>query len=156
MKIIRNEKLIKRNAQIGGWVTLAAMLLLLGGLFVNLRNLAGATEQSFYITMIAFVGGFVLMQVGLYLGKRFGGRPRPDETLDAALKGLPNDYTIYHFTTPVAHLLVGPAGVWALLPYRQRGLITYNKNRWRINNGGFAQNYMSVFGQEGIGRHYLE
>ena len=51
---------------------------------------------------------------------------------------------------------MGPAGVWTLLPYRQRGVVTYTKNRWRIGNGGFLQAYMSIFGQEGIGRPDLE
>jgi len=58
--------------------------------------------------------------------------------------------------TPASHLLAGPAGVWILLPYRQRGVVTYAKNRWRVGKGGFLQAYMSIFGQEGIGRPDLE
>jgi hypothetical protein len=92
----------------------------------------------------------------MYMGNRWGRSPRPDEKIDAGLKGLPGDYTIYHFVTPASHLLVGPAGVWILLPYRQRGVVKYTKNRWRVGNGGFLQAYMSIFGQEGIGRPDLE
>jgi hypothetical protein len=43
-------------------------------------------------------------------------------------------------------------GVWVLLPYHQRGIVTYERNRWRLRGGGFVQAYMSIFGQEGIGR----
>ena len=46
--------------------------------------------------------------------------------------------------------------MWTLLPYRQRGEVTYTKNRWRVGKGGFMQAYMSIFGQEGIGRPDLE
>jgi hypothetical protein len=103
-------------------------------------------------SMVALVFGFLLTQIGLYMGNRWGRSPRPDEQLDAGLKGLPGEFTIYHYTAPAANLLVGPAGVWVLLVYRQRGAVTYVKNRWRVGGGGLLQAYMSIFGQEGIGR----
>lgn len=152
MKIIRNEKLIKRNGKIGGWAILAAIIILGAGFFINVNNLSGDDAQFFYLTLGSFIVGLILVQVGLYLTNRYGGRPRIDEKIDAALKGLSGDFHMYHFTTPVSHLLVGPAGIWALLPYRQRGVIAYTKDRWRLNNGGLIQAYMSIFGQEGLGR----
>jgi hypothetical protein len=88
------------------------------------------------------------------LGRR--RRPRPDEKLDAGLKGLPGDFTIYHYTTPASHLLVGPAGVWLLMPYHQRGQVTFKKNRWQMSGGGFLQSYMRIFGQESLGRPDIE
>ena len=106
--------------------------------------------------MTALVLGFILTQIGMYMGNRWGRSPRPDENLDAGLKGLPGDYTIYHFIAPASHLLVGPAGIWTLIPYRQRGVVTYSKNRWRVVHGGALQAYMSIFGQEGIGRPEME
>jgi hypothetical protein len=63
---------------------------------------------------------------------------------------------IYHYTTPVSHLLVGPAGVWVLMPYHQRGQVAFKKNRWRLSGGGFVQSYMRIFGQEGLGRPDIE
>jgi hypothetical protein len=72
------------------------------------------------------------------------------------LKGLPGDVSLYHYVTPAAHLLVGPMGLWIILPYHQRGEVTYERNRWRLRRGGFMQAYMTVFGQEGIGRPDLE
>jgi hypothetical protein len=49
-------------------------------------------------------------------------------------------------------LLVGPAGVWLIKPYHQRGQVLFSKNRWRMSGGGFLQSYMRVFGQESLGR----
>ena len=63
---------------------------------------------------------------------------------------------IYHYITTSAHLLVGPAGIWVLLPKHQRGMITYQKNRWRQKGGGILLAYLKIFGQEGIGRPDLE
>ncbi|MEW6086049.1 MAG: hypothetical protein AB1607_15760 [Chloroflexota bacterium] len=156
MKTIRNDKLIKRNSRIGGWAMALAVIILLGGFYVNIGNVSTDDLQSFYLILASFIIGFILVQVGLYLVNRYGGYPRVDEKLDAALKGLPGDFTIYHFMTPASHLLVGPAGIWILLPYRQRGVISYSKNRWRVSGGGFLQAYMTIFGQEGIGRPDLE
>jgi len=67
-----------------------------------------------------------------------------------------SEFTLYHYSSPVSHLLVGPSGVWVLLPYHQRGKITFEKNRWKLSGGGFLQGYMRVFGQEGIGRPEID
>lgn len=147
MKIIKNEQLIKRNAKIGSWTSLAAIAVLGFGMYISFTRM-----ELISFTLASLVVGFTLTQVGMYLGNKFGRSPRPDERLDAGLKGLPNEYAIYHYTTPVSHLLVGPAGVWVLKPYHQRGQVTYRKNRWRIGGGGFFQSYMRIFGQEGLGR----
>jgi hypothetical protein len=154
MKIIKNERLIKRNGRIGGWLSIAALIVLGGGMYISFTN--PSNPQLFTYAMTSLVLGFILTQVSMYMGNRWGRSPRPDESLDAALKGLPGDYTVYHFITPVPHLLVGPAGIWTLIPYRQRGVVTYHKNRWRISKGGALQAYMSIFGQEGIGRPDME
>jgi hypothetical protein len=151
MKTIKNEKLIKRNSQIGQWTSLGALLILGGGMYLSFTK-----PQLFSYSLIALVVGFLLTQVGMYFGNRFGRSPRPDEKLDAGLKGLPGDFTMYHYVTPVSHLLVGPAGIWVIIPMRQRGKVSYVKNRWKLTGGGFAQSYMSIFGQEGLGRPDLD
>jgi hypothetical protein len=63
---------------------------------------------------------------------------------------------MYHYTAPASHLLVGPAGVWVLLPFHQRGQVTFRKNRWKMSGGGFLQSYMRIFGQENLGRPDIE
>lgn len=151
MKIVINEKTLKRNAAIGRYTTLAAMLILIGGVYASV-----ALPDQFALSMGALLLGFILSQVGIYFGSRFSRRPRIDEAITAALKGLSREFTLYHFTTPVSHLLVGPAGVWIILPYTQRGRITYAKNRWRQQTRGFAQAYMKIFAQEGLGRPDLD
>lgn len=151
MKIVINEKTIKRNAAIGRYTTLAAMLILVGGVYVSV-----AMPEQFALSVGALLLGFILSQVGIYFGSRWSRRPRVDEAITAALKGLTRDFTLYHYTTPVSHLLVGPAGVWVILPYTQRGRITYAKNRWQQQTRGFAQAYMKIFAQEGIGRPDLD
>jgi hypothetical protein len=151
MKIISNEKLIQRNGRIGSGLSVAALVVLGLGMYISL-----ARQDLFLYALIALVVGFVMTQIGMYMGNKFGRRPRPDEKLDAGLKGLTGDYTLYHYKTPASHLLVGPAGVWLLMPYHQRGQVVFKKNRWQMSGGGFIQSYMRIFGQESLGRPDIE
>ena len=151
MKIIKNEKLIKRNGKIGQWTSLGALVVLGLGMYLTFYRV-----DLFAYSIAALLVGFIMTQVGMYMGNRYGRSPRPDEKLDAGLKGLQNEFSIYHYIMPASHLLVGPAGIWVLLPYHQRGQVTYKKNRWHMGGGGFLQGYMRIFGQEGLGRPDLE
>lgn len=151
MKIIKNEKLIKRNAKIGQYTSIGALVVLGVGMYISFTQ-----PELFVWALGALLVGFTLTQIGMYFGNRWGRSPRPDEKLDTGLKGLTKDYSIYHWTTSISHLLVGPAGVWVLIPYHQRGRVTYRKNRWKMSGGGLLQNYMRLLGQEGIGRPDLE
>jgi hypothetical protein len=147
MKIVTNSKLIRRNAKIGQFSSIGALAILGIGLYISF-----AKPDLYLYSLGALVLGFLLSQVGMYYGNRWGRSPRPDELIDKGLKGLGRDYIVYHYVTPAAHLLVGPAGIWTLLPYYQSGVITYEKGRWKSKGGGFIQSYLRLFGQENIGR----
>jgi len=150
MEIHTNERLIKRNARIGQITSITGLAILAGGMIISFTR-----PEMFSISLVALLVGFGLSQIGIYFGNRWGRRPRPDEVLDEALKGLDGRYSIYHYTTPTSHLLVGPAGVWVLMPRHQAGTITYdeNKNRWRQKGGNL---YLKIFAQENLGRPDLE
>jgi hypothetical protein len=147
MNITRNDRLVKRNARIGQVTMFTALAVLAGGMFVSFQY----PEQANW-SFIALLVGFVLSQVGIYYSNRYSRKPRPDELIDTALKGLDKKYTLYHYITPATHLLIGPSGVWVLLPYYQRGTITYSKGRWRQQGGGVLYQYLKLFAQEGLGR----
>jgi hypothetical protein len=151
MRIVTNEKLIRRNSRLGQIASVAGLLVLGGGFFISLRY-----PQLILAAWGALLAGFILSQLGLFYGNRWGRRPRPDEHLDQALKGMDDRYTIYHYSSPSSHLLIGPAGIWALFPYHQTGKIIYEKGRWKQKGGGFLQGYLRLFAQEGLGRPDLE
>jgi len=151
MNIIRNDKMIKRNARIGT-VTMFGGLGVLGlGMFISFRY-----PTYFSFSLLALMLGFMLSQVGIFYQNRWGRRPRLDELLDASLKGLDKKFTIYHYSSPASHLLVGPSGLWVLMPYYQRGTITFEKGRWRQKGGGIGLQYLKLFAQEGLGRPDIE
>lgn len=142
MKIITDEKLIKRNSQIGYWASLLSP--------VTLVFSAILLEQNVVLSWLIFTFGVILYQIGKLL-RKFGRGA--DLTLNKTLERLGNEYTLHHFSTPVSHLLVGPAGVWMLFPRYARGQITYNekRKRWRLaRNGLFPK--LTSFLREGLGR----
>ena len=151
MKIIKNEKLINRNAKIGQITSLSSLLILGGGMYISFQK-----PEYFTLSVGALLVGFILSQVGIYFGNRRGRSPRPDELLDQGLKGMPGDYTLYHYASPVPNLLVGPAGIWLLLPFHQHGTIIYDGKKWKSKSGGFTQSYMKIFGQENMSRPDLD
>jgi hypothetical protein len=150
MKIITNPKLIARNAKIGLWGQIIGLLLLLSATVLSFQSIT-----LLGLSLILFAFGLIISQTGIYFGNRWSRRPRPDEYLDKSLKGLDRNYTLYHYRSPIAHLLIGPAGIWALLPRNVRGKVTYLQARGRWKHKGGAA-FLKFFGQEGLGRPELD
>lgn len=160
MNILTEEKTIRRNAAIAKYATILGVGLLLLSMYFSYKfgdpQFAKDFEAYAWWMGGGLFVGFILLQVGTYFMNRFGRRPRPDELLTASLKGFTKDYTLYNYLTPVNHLLVGPAGVWIIEPYYQRGKITFRGERWHQKSDGFFMAYMKIFGQEGLGRPDLD
>jgi hypothetical protein len=148
MRVHSNEKLIKRNHTLGNVFSISALAILAVGLFLP------GTEFNtlrMSLALVCLVAGFLVFQAGNYFLNRWGRSPRPDELLTQSMKGLDSDYSIYHYETPISHLLVGPSGMIALLPYGQTGSLFYDENRkeWKQKGGNF---FLKVFGAEGLGK----
>jgi hypothetical protein len=149
MRIITHPKKIERYHKIGLYTSLGSLVLLFGAVGLTLTMNPALTSYSF----LAMLGGLILSQIGVYFANRWGKPPRIDERITQGLKGLDDRYTLYHYTTPVPHLLTGPAGVWVLVPQYQGGVITYEKDRYRQQGVNF---FSKIVGQEGIGRPEME
>lgn len=148
MKVISNDKLIKRNNRIGQITSISSLAILAIGMYFSFKD-----SQGKYITLTftSLIVGFILFQVGNFFLNRWGKSPRPDEILTQSLKGLDDKYTLYHYSTDLPHLLVGPAGVITFLPYGQVGTLKYDeaKKQWKQIGGNF---FLKAFGQEGLGK----
>lgn len=151
MKSVTNLKLIQRNAKIGQYTSFGALIVLGLGLFITFKY-----PNAFQYSLAALLVGFLMSQIGIHFTNRWGHNPRPDEIVDKSLKGLGREFTVYHYVTPISHLLVGPAGIWTIMPNFQGGVIAYDKKRWKAKGGGVLQSYMRLFGQENLGRPDLE
>jgi len=152
MKVFIDEKLIKRNKVVGNVLSLASIAILGIGMFLSFKDKDGTYLPYTFGSLIV---GFLLFQVANYYMNKWGKSPRPDEKITQALKGLDGNYSLHHYRSYVSHLLVGPAGIFALLPYNQPGSIEYNpsRNRWKQTGGNF---FLKTFGGESLGRPDLD
>jgi hypothetical protein len=148
MNIATNEPLVKRNTRIAQVAMIGGLAVLAAGMFISFRM-----PELFTLSLAALMVGFILSQIGIYYSNRWARRPRPDEVINKALKGLDGRHTLYHYIAPVSHLLVGPSGIWIFMPMHQAGKISYTKGRWKQRGGNF---YMKIFAQESLGRPDLE
>ena len=138
MKIVTNSRLIERNSKIGKYSSVGALIILGIGLYISF-----ARQDLFIYSLGALALGFILSQVGMHFGNRWGRSPRPDEIIDKSLKGLGREYVVYHYVTAASHLLVGPAGIYTIHPYHQSGEISFEKKRcWKCI---LIQRYSSFF-----------
>lgn len=83
-------------------------------------------------------GGIILSVVGIYLANRWVRPPRPEKSLDEALKKFPNSFRLYHYSgLPCRHILLTPFGIVLLHIINWEGVFTYKNGRWkeRINLG---------------------
>ncbi len=151
MKIVTNEKLIKRNSQIAKITFYASLAIFAAGLIASFQRPDDPSLLTW--TMAALILGFTFSQVSIYFQNRFGKKPRPDEHISDSLKGLDAKFTLYHYRSPLSHLLVGPSGVWGFLPYAQNGTIRFDKDRWKQKGGSVL---MRLFGGESLGRPDME
>ena len=148
MNIYIDQKLVKRNSRIGQGFMLGGLVILGAGMYISFKY-----TELFNWSLVALIAGFLASQVGIYYSNRWGRYPRPYDQLNKALKGLDGRYSLYHYITSTPHLLVGPAGIWVLMPRNQGGTISFSKGRYRQKGGNI---YMKIFAQESLGRPDLE
>ncbi len=134
MKISIDVKLIKRNKLLTQITLYAAIGLIVIGLFMSLTN---KEYSQLYLSYLVLLPAYILMQINVMMTNKWGRNPRVDQIVTNSLKGLDNKYSLFHYTTPVSHLLVGPAGIWIIKPYHQHGIITYDEKKKKyLQKGG--------------------
>lgn len=147
MKISNNSKLITRNRKISQAVLYLSLAMLVLGLIWSLTSPSVTQTQLSYLVLVP---AYILVQVSIFLANRWGRSPRPDEILVNALKGLPDQYTLYNYNAGVPHLLVGPAGLWIIKPYYHSGEISFETPKGRFQQKGGPFIISKLFAQESL------
>jgi len=142
MRLIINEKKIKRNKKIANVLTIASLAILAAGLVFAFR------PAMLLWSYVALVVGFVMTQISMYFSSRFSRSPRYDEVMAKALETIRGDYSLYVYTTPVPNLLLGPNNFYILHPVVTPGKISYENGKWKEKGRGIM---MRIIGQEGLG-----
>jgi hypothetical protein len=150
MIIIRDDAKVARYKTWAPRLLLIGLLSLIGGmviLFVFPNN-----QNVIFYQLIAMLIGWILSQIGTYLSHRYVRSPRPDETLDKAVKPVAGNGRMYHFVLPAPHVLLTPAGPIVFNLKFQSGDISYQDGKWRQSGIGMRR----FFGQEGLGKPEAE
>jgi hypothetical protein len=122
-----NERMIRRNGRLGKILTFGGMGVLVLGLILSVAYPA----QINAVLGIALVG-VLSSQFGMVFYNRWSRRPRMDEVLDDAVKGLDSRYALFHYTLNSPHVLVSPAGVFAIVPRMDEGEAAWGDGKWTL------------------------
>jgi hypothetical protein len=144
MRVVSNEKLISSRSKIGFWSSLISPVILMMSASTIFTN-----PDALVTSLVLFVVGIIGFVLGVSFRKYGRGT---DLEFNQILKKLGNDYSIFHFASPVSHLLAGPAGIWILIPKYARGTVTYSdkSKSWRLRRDRLLAKIF-FFLTEGIG-----
>ncbi len=120
-----NEPYVRRRRGIGRWTMYGGIALSIGAVVLIFQN-----ESAFLLSLVGVLVGTLLSQVGMVIYGRFGREPRMDEVLDGVMKGLDDEYALFHYYLGTDHALFTPAGPYAILPKLEEGEIIFEDGSW--------------------------
>jgi hypothetical protein len=143
MKVVTDEKLIASRAKLGKRASLIGLVILLAGFAVSF------SPNLFLLSLGCLVVGFTVSNVGVYNANQWVKEPRADQALSRGLKGFSNKFTLFNYTGPVHHAIVGPPGVIVFLVKSQEGKIAVTGPRWK--HAFSFRRLFAFFGSESLG-----
>lgn len=151
MRIITDEARIAKGARVGKIFTFAGLGFLVGGLIISLA----LQETPFlWLSFTCLLIGLVVSSIGTMNMNRWVREPRADQALAQGLKGFDDRYSLYNYTLPAPHVLLGPAGLYVLTAMGQDGTIRYQ-------DGTFQRDFslarlLRFMAEEGLGKPLKE
>ncbi len=128
MKIYVDRQKLNARAQAAHFASVGGLVLLLISVAVPLF-----VPKLANFTSVLMVIGAAGAMVGIYLANRWVRKPRPEESLDKALKAFDDNYRIYHYPSslPCEHILLTPNGLVSLEVVNLNGYFSYRNRRWK-------------------------
>ncbi|MEE8121999.1 MAG: hypothetical protein V3T55_10740, partial [Anaerolineales bacterium] len=92
MQLFHNERLIKRNKFLG-------RMMMFGGLGASFAAVIIVFLKPSFLSLAfgLMLAGGLSSQLGTAVYNRFGRSPRIDQVLDDSLKGLGDNYALFHY-----------------------------------------------------------
>ena len=144
MRIVTNDKKIKRNKQIAQGLFFASMALLIGAFFFGNSN--DNPDVSFYLQCGLLPVLLLMVLTSVRMTNSWVRQPYPWEAIPAGLKGIGGDTTLYNFVLPGNHVMIGPNGIFSITSRFQDRPQTVKDDKWRSNFG-----ILTLMRQEQIG-----
>ena len=151
MRVLNNTGAIAKRAKIAQITNLAGILILGAGLVISLTK----PEWSLY-TLVLLVVGVISSQYGIATAYRYARRPRPDQQLADALKGLDDRYRLYNYVLPAHHVLLTPRQLHVVILRGIGGQIICEGRRWQHARRFSLRRILRIFSPEGLGNPVRE
>jgi hypothetical protein len=127
MKIYIDRPKVNARATLANVMSVGGLLLLLASVVAPLflPSLAG-------ISLLLLAAGGIIAMVGIYYSNRWIRKPRPEDSLDKALKAFDDNYRLYHYPKlPCDHVLLTPSGIVVMEVVNLAGSFSYRNGRWK-------------------------
>ena len=138
MKLVINEKYIKKNKNIGKALFIITIVVL--GISAYFA-ISGDMSKLLY-AYAGMIAGISLTRVSMYFMNRFGREPRFDEYLTEVFGKLRHEYTFFSYATPVPYLLLGPCRLWLPILVTSSGTISFENGKWKHSGVGPFKRFM--------------
>ena len=127
MKIWIDRQKVNARAATANYASVGGLLLLLASVVIPLF-----APRTANFSWLATVAGGAIAMIGIYLANRWVRKPRPEDSLDKALKSFDDKFQLFHYPAlPCDHLLLTPSGVVALEVVNLPGHFTYRDGSWK-------------------------
>jgi hypothetical protein len=126
MKTLMDRDGLRKRATASHVASLGGLAAMLGGVVLSMVRPEWATP-----TAVLIVAGFAISTVGIYFANRWVKKPRPEDTLALALKGLGDPHRIYHYLLPADHVLLTPSAVVVIETVNLEGRFVFRDGRWK-------------------------
>jgi hypothetical protein len=146
MKILTDEKMIKRNKRAAMIVWGFSLAVLAVGLFIGFQS--GTSQFGTIIMLVSLLIGATLYFINRNFMDTWMREPGFEVVVGRSLKGLGDRYSLYNYIAGSTHLLVGPNGLWLIMPYDLKGVLNYDaaKSKWDYDSN---KNFVSqIFSNE--------
>jgi len=163
MRVVTNERLVKRNRQWATRLFFFSLAVLFGGFFLANGQLLGFgsvedINPNLYLLLMPIVlaVGFTTTMISVRMTNNWIRVPRPEDAIETGLKGLSNKnalFNYHHF--PAKHVLVTNQGIFAIVTRFQDGKFSVKGDRWRTQRSPLSAIF-SIFRMDGIGNPFLE
>lgn len=146
MRVETNWKLVRRNRRLANYLFFFSMAVLIGGFFIANTQLANPNAAQDNLSLaLALLLPWVILPVGLVstlvsvrMTNLWVRKPRPEQVIQEALKGMNKRSVLYnYFHFPARHVLVTPQGVYAMVTRYQEGRFSVDGDRWKAPGGAF-------------------
>ncbi len=159
MKVITNEKKIAQRKKWAGILSPIAMVLLLGGLGLNIASLRTTNSGEinpmyFYGTLALLILGFIFSNISSHLVNHWVKEPRADQTLAKALKGFDSKNYLFNYTGKAPHVLLTPQKVYTIITKGHNAKIEVDGKKWKRPFS--VGRLLRFFAEENFGNPTLE